>query len=114
VIKFNECRGMDLISVFPGIVALRVALPFYQILQGFAMPPSPVCMDLFHLVFFCSINQIRGRLCEIRSVCWCFSVGRQETSVKHGMNISLSWEFELHGDWGDDLGDFERSMASWG
>jgi|HubBroStandDraft_3_1064219.scaffolds.fasta_scaffold509596_1 hypothetical protein len=68
MIKFDEHRCVDLIGVFPGIVALRVALPFDQVLQGFAMPPSPVCADLFHFVFFFSINQIRGRLHKVGTV----------------------------------------------
>jgi hypothetical protein len=28
MIEFDECRGMDLISVFPSVVALRVTFPF--------------------------------------------------------------------------------------
>jgi hypothetical protein len=65
MIKFDEHRGVDLISVLPGVVTLRIALPFDQILQGLAMPPSPVCADVFHFVFFFPINQIGGRSCEV-------------------------------------------------
>jgi hypothetical protein len=66
VIKFDELRCMDLIGVFPGTVALRVTLPSYKILQGLATPPSPVSTGLFHFIFLFSINQIRGRLGEVR------------------------------------------------
>jgi hypothetical protein len=68
MIEFDECGGVDLISIFPSVIAFRVALPFDQVLQGLAAPPSPVCMDLFHFVLFFSINQIGWRLGEARAV----------------------------------------------
>jgi hypothetical protein len=71
MIKFDEHRGMDLISVLPGVVAFRVTLPFDQVLQGSAASPSLVCTDLFYFIFFFSINQIRGRSRKVGSVCWC-------------------------------------------
>jgi hypothetical protein len=39
MIKFDECWHMDLIGILPSVVALRVALPFDQILYGFASSP---------------------------------------------------------------------------
>jgi hypothetical protein len=68
MVTFDEGWCMDLISVFPGVVTLRVALPFNQILQGLMVSPSLVSMDLFHLIFLFSINQIRGRLDEVRAM----------------------------------------------
>jgi hypothetical protein len=68
MIEFDECRGMDLISVFPSVIAFGVALPFDQVLQGLTAPPSLVCTDLFHFILLFSINQIRGRLCEVGTV----------------------------------------------
>jgi hypothetical protein len=68
MIEFDERRGMDLIGIFPSVIALRVTLPFDQVLQGLAMPPSLVCMDLFHFVFFFPINQVRGRSCKVWSM----------------------------------------------
>jgi hypothetical protein len=50
VIKFDESRHMDMISIFPSVVTFRVALPFDQVLQGLAMPPSLVSTDLFHFI----------------------------------------------------------------
>jgi hypothetical protein len=64
----DEDWHVDLISVFSGVVAFRVTLPFDQILQGLAMSPSPVSADLFHFIFLFSINQIRGRSGEVRTV----------------------------------------------
>jgi hypothetical protein len=68
MIEFDEHGGMDLIGIFPSVVTFGIALPFDQILQGLAAPPSPVCMDLFHFVFFFSINQVGWRLGEVRTV----------------------------------------------
>jgi hypothetical protein len=59
MIKFDEFWCVDLIGVFPGVVAFRVAFPFDQILQGLGPPPGPMGTDLFHFILFFSINQIR-------------------------------------------------------
>jgi hypothetical protein len=65
MIEFDECGGMDLIGVFPSVVTFGVTLPLDQILQGLVAPPSLVCTDLFHFILLFSINQIRGRSCEV-------------------------------------------------
>ena len=51
MIKFDEVGCVDLIGVFPGVVAFRVSLPFDQILQGLAPPPGPMGTYLFHFIF---------------------------------------------------------------
>ena len=68
MIKFDEHRCVDLIGVFPGIVALRVALPFDQVLQGFGPPPGPVGMYLLHFIFLLPINQVRWRSGKVGAV----------------------------------------------
>jgi hypothetical protein len=68
VIEFDEGWCMDLIGIFPGVIAFRVALPFNQILQGLALPPGPVGTYLLHLVLFFSINQIWWWLGEVTPV----------------------------------------------
>jgi hypothetical protein len=68
VIQFDECWCMDLIGVFPSVVAFRVTFPFDQILQGLALPPGLVGMYLLHFVLFFSINQIRWWLGEVGAV----------------------------------------------
>jgi hypothetical protein len=108
----NDYVSMGLIGIFPGVVTFGISLPFDQVLQGFVASPSLVCMDLFHFIFFFSINQIRGRSCKVGPMCWCFSVRCQETGVKHRVNTPLGWEFKLYSDWRDDLCDLEGSMAS--
>jgi hypothetical protein len=68
MVKFDECWSMDLIGVFPSVVALRVALPLDQILQGLAPPPGLVGTYLLHLIFFFSVNQIRWWSGEVGAV----------------------------------------------
>jgi hypothetical protein len=75
MVKFDEGWGMDLIGIFPSIVAFGVSFPFDKVLQGFLVTPPLMSTDLFHLIFLFSINQIRGRLHEIWSMGWRFSVG---------------------------------------
>jgi hypothetical protein len=58
VVKFDELRRVNLIGVFPSVVAFRVTCPFDQVLQGPGPPPDPMGTDLFHFVFFFPINQI--------------------------------------------------------
>jgi hypothetical protein len=99
VIEFDEDWCMDLIGVFPGVVAFRVTLPFDQILQSFLMSPCSMGTDLLHFIFLFSINQIRGRSCEVWFMGWCFSVWHQETSVKHRMDAPLSQQFEAYSYW---------------
>jgi hypothetical protein len=64
----DENWHVDLIGVFLSVVAFGVTLPFDQVLQGLVTSPSPVSLDLFHFIFLFSINQIWGRLGEVRTV----------------------------------------------
>jgi hypothetical protein len=59
MIEFDEGWSMNLIGVFPCVVAFGVSFPFDQILQGLAPPPGPMGMYLLHLVLFFPLNQIR-------------------------------------------------------
>ena len=65
MIKFDEGWHVDLIGVFPSVVAFRITFPFDQILQGLMLPPGPVGMYLLHFVFLFSINQIWWRSGEV-------------------------------------------------
>ena len=56
MVEFDELGRMDLIGVFPSVVAFGVACPLDQVLQGLGPPPGPMGTDLFHFVFFFSIN----------------------------------------------------------
>ena len=113
MIEFDEHGHMNLIGIFPGVVAFGVSLPFDQILQGLALPPGLVGTYLFHFVFFFSINQVQWRSGEVWSVRLHFSVSRDQTGVEDRVDVPLDWEFELDRYRGDDLGDFEWAVALW-
>jgi hypothetical protein len=68
VIEFDELGRMNLIGVFPSVVAFGVTLPFDQILQGPGPPPGPMGTYLLHFVLLFSVNQIRWRSGEVRAV----------------------------------------------
>jgi hypothetical protein len=68
VIGFDEGWYVDLIGIFPGVVAFWVAFPFDQILQGLAMPPFLVSADLFYFIFLFSIDQVGWQLGEVRAM----------------------------------------------
>jgi hypothetical protein len=65
MIEFDKYGHMNLIGIFPGIVAFGVSFPFDQILQGLAPPPGPMGTYLLHFIFFFPINQIRWWLGEV-------------------------------------------------
>jgi hypothetical protein len=65
VIEFDEIQGMDLIGIFPGVVALRVALPFDEVLQGSKTSLVLVATYLIHFIFLFPSNQIWGWLGEV-------------------------------------------------
>jgi hypothetical protein len=87
MVKFDELRCMDLIGVFPSVVAFGVALPFDQILQGFEPPPGPMRTYLLHFILLFSINQIWWRSGEVGSVCLCFSVSGDETVMENWVDV---------------------------
>jgi hypothetical protein len=68
MVEFDEVGGMDLIGVFPGVVAFGVSFPFDQILQHFVLPPGPVGTYLLHFVFCFAINQIWWRSGKVRAM----------------------------------------------
>jgi hypothetical protein len=61
VIEFDKVRHMDLIGIFPRVVAFRVSLPFDEVLQGLAMSLMLMGMDLIHFIFLFPFNQVRRR-----------------------------------------------------
>jgi hypothetical protein len=66
--RVDEGGGMDLIGVFPSVIALRVAPPFDEILQGPGVPPSPVTADLLHFILFFPCDQVGWWSCEVGSM----------------------------------------------
>jgi hypothetical protein len=72
---------------FPCVVRRRIAFSFDKVL----IPESsfPVVDDRFYLMFFLSVNKIRGRLNEVSSVCFIFLVWGKEVRMEHRMKLPL-------------------------
>jgi hypothetical protein len=68
MIEFDEIWCVDLIGLFPGIIALGVPFPFDEVLQGLAPPPGLMGTYLFYFVFFFAINQIWWRSGKVWSM----------------------------------------------
>ena len=75
MIKFDELGRMDLIGVFPSIVAFGVVFPFDEVLESSSPAVASVTLDLIHFIFFFSINQIRRRSGEVWAVRGGFAIG---------------------------------------
>ena len=71
---FGEFQGMDLISWFPCVVAVRISDPFDKVLESLIMSVVSVVDGLFDLIFFFSIDKVRWWLGEVRAMCLCFMI----------------------------------------
>ena len=67
---------MDLISWFPGIVALGVSLPFDEILELSRLAMTLVAKYSLHFIFFFSFNKVRWGMREVQSEGWHFMIQR--------------------------------------
>ena len=95
---------------FPGVIALRVALPLDQILQLFLSSMTSVAPDGLDLVLFFAFYQVRGWPRVVLAVFFCFDVLGEERGVEHGVNGPLWGKGQLVCHRGDHLSDLEQSM----
>ena len=56
MIKFDEVRGVHLVSWFPCVVTFRVSLPFYEILESSGLTMTSVVDDALHFILLFSID----------------------------------------------------------
>jgi len=59
MIEFDEVWGMNLIGVFPSVIAFGVSFPFNEILEHPRPSMTLVAPYQLHFVFRFSINQFR-------------------------------------------------------
>ena len=76
MIKFDELGRMDLIGVFPSVVAFGIVFPFDEVLENSSPTVASMTLDLIHFVFLFSINQVRRGLGEVWAVRGGFAIGR--------------------------------------
>ena len=56
VIKFDEVGCVDLIGVFPSVIAFEVSLPFDEVLERPRPSMTLVAFDQLHFILHFSIN----------------------------------------------------------
>ena len=61
LIFFHQLGGLYMVDRFPGVIALRIALPLYEILQLSFLPMMSVASDGLDLVLFLVIDKVRWR-----------------------------------------------------
>ena len=82
MILLKEIRGVHLVSWFPGVVAFRVALPLYEILECSGSSVELMVPDLFHFVLFLIIDQVRWGMGVVWTVGRSFDVWGKEGCVE--------------------------------
>jgi hypothetical protein len=55
LVLFYQVGGVDLSGRFPCVIAIRIAMPFDQILEFLPSSHVPMSHDAFHLIFFFSV-----------------------------------------------------------
>jgi len=59
VIGFKEIWSMELVSWLPGVVTFGVPFPFDEVLECSGSSMTLVVDNMFHLIFFFSIDEVR-------------------------------------------------------
>ena len=76
MIKFDELGRMDLIGIFPSVVAFGVVFPFDEVLEGSSSAVTSVALDLIHFILLFSINQVWRGSGEVWAMRGGFAIGR--------------------------------------
>jgi hypothetical protein len=74
VIGLEDIWGVNLRRWFPSVIALRVPLPFDEVLKGSGSSMTSVANDALDFKLLFSINQIGGWTREVWSVSGCFLI----------------------------------------
>ena len=82
----KEIQGIHLVSWFPGVVTFRVAPPLYEILECSGTSVMSVISDLFHLVLFLVIDQVRWGMGVVWPVGMCFNVWGKKGCMEDWMD----------------------------
>jgi hypothetical protein len=74
VVLFEKFRGVQLAFSFPGVIGLRIALPFKEILELFVLPKVAMVSDGFHFILHFSVDKVRWGSRKVGTVGVCFDV----------------------------------------
>ena len=78
LVVLNQIISMQVLNWLPGIVTVRIAPPFDQILQLLLATKISMHEDCFDFPFFFSLNEVRRGSHIIRTVCLSLDIGREE------------------------------------
>ena len=95
MILLKEIWGIHLVSWFPGVVTFRVALPLYKILECSGMSMMSVISNLFHLILFFVVDQVRWGMGVVWTMGMCFDVWGKKGCVEDQMNCPGDGEFQF-------------------
>src|SRR5579863_7749949 len=111
MISLYEVWGMYLVSWFPGVIALRVALPFEEILELFLLCMTSVASYLLHFVFRFSRDKVRWWSGIVGSVGVHLDVRGKQAGMENRVDVPLMGKLKLIGHRRDDSGDLEWPMT---
>ena len=86
MILLKDIQSVHLVSWFPGVVTFGVALPLYEILECSGTSMMSVVPNLFHLILFFIINQVRWGLGVVWAMGICFNIWGKKRHVKDWVN----------------------------
>jgi hypothetical protein len=74
IVLFEKVWGVQLVFRFPGVIGLRVAFPFKEILESFVLPEVAMVSDGLHFVLRFSVDKVRWGSRKVRAVGICFDI----------------------------------------
>src|SRR6266851_2996699 len=87
-----QLGGLDVVDRFPGVIALGVSLPFYEILQLSFLPMTSVASDGLDLILFLVVDKVRWGSGVILPVFLRLYKWGEKGCVKHGVYHLLQRE----------------------
>src|SRR5258708_15661783 len=83
MILLEKVRSVNVLGWFPGVIAFGVPFPLHKVLEHSRLPMTSVVDQVFNLVFFSPLDQVRWRLREIGAVDGIFLVWQEGGRVEH-------------------------------
>src|SRR5712692_9031445 len=81
MILLEKVWSVNVLGWFPSVIAFRVPFPLHKVLEHSRLPMTSVVDQVFNLVFFSPLDQVRWRLQEIGAMDGIFLVWQEEGSM---------------------------------
>ena len=95
MIGLDQCGRVYMVSCFPCVICIGIALPLDKILELSFTPEVSVINDGFDFVFFGVFDKVRRWPCVVGPVFWSFAIRGQEGCVEYVMNGPGCGELQL-------------------